>query len=245
MLPSVEVLAMALIAGLYLQDALILLYDNEAVLESHGARGYRIRFGARGFQLAGRNPVLPNPLTPWRMALRLAWQPPDVPAAQAAAAGTLTPESVRAALRVPSWGLLPIAAGLFLGIPLCLYFDAGWTPFLSVLAVMYAATLFVLACLWRARTRLRLATGNLAALTFEALVCLPCALNVLRKATTRIRMAEDLLDVARPRLTAVQLRTATEQIVRRVDEGIESAETGSARWRALTDYRARLLGEAP
>ena len=78
----------------------------------------------------------------------------------------------------------------------------------------------------------------------ESLVCLPCALNVLRKASTRIHMAEDLLDIARPRLSAAQLRAATEQILRRIDEGIESAETGTPEWQALTEYRGRLLAGA-
>jgi hypothetical protein len=243
MLPSVEVLAMALVIGLYLQDTLILLYDNEAVLENGGAHGYRVRFGARSFQLAGRNPFLPNPLTPWRMAFRLAWHVQPLPAARGAA-GAVTPESVRAAMRLASWGLLPIAAGLFVGLPLCLYFDAGWTLFLSLVGMMYAAATFVLVCLWRLRTQLTLRTGILAALTFESLVCLPCALNVLRKASTRIHMAEDLLDIARARLSATQLRAATEQILRRIDEGIESAETGTPEWQALTEYRGRLLAGA-
>ena len=241
MLPSVEVLAMALVIGLYLQDTLILLYDNEALLEDAGARGYRIRFGARSFQLAGRNPFLPNPFTPWRMAFRLAWhvQPPQPPHP---AAGAATPESARATMKAGSWALLPIAGGLFVGLPLCLYFDAGWTPFLSLVGVMYAATVFMLACLWRRRAQLTLGKGVLAALIFESLVCLPCALNVLRKASTRIPIAEDLLEIARPRLSAPQLRSATEQILMRIDEGIEIAEAGSPQWEALTAYRARLIG---
>jgi hypothetical protein len=241
MLPSVEVLAMALVIGLYLQDTLILLYDNEAVLEDIGAHGYRIRFGARTFQLAGRNPFLPNPVTPWRLVFRLAWHVQRLPEPPPPA-GVVNPESVRAAMRVASWGLLPIAVGLFAGLPLCLYFDAGWTLFLSLVGVMYAAAAFVLACLWRRRAQLTLRTGSLAALTFESLVCLPCALNVVRKASTRIHIAEDLLEIARPRVSAAQLRNATDQIVRRIDEEIEAAEAGSPEWDALTAYRLRLIG---
>jgi hypothetical protein len=147
-------------------------------------------------------------------------------------------------MRVASWGLLPIAAGLFIGLPLCLYFDAGWMPFLLLVGTTYAAAAFVLTCLWRRRAQLRLGRGVLAALTFESLVCLPCALNLVRKASTRIHMAEDLLEIARPRLSTVQLRSATGQILRRVEEGIVSAENGSPEWQALTAYRARLIGAA-
>jgi hypothetical protein len=241
MLPSVEVLAMALVIGLYLQDTLVLLYDNEAVLEEAGGRGYRVRFGAHGFQLAGRNPFLPNPLTPWRAAFRLAWHVRPLPAPTP---GAVTPELARAALRGATWGLPPIAAGLFIGLPLCLYFDAGWPPFLSLVGLMYAAAVFVLVWLWRQRMRLSLGKGTLALLTFESLVCLPCALNVLRKATGRIRIEADLLEVARPRVSAGELRQTTEQILRRIDESIESAENGSPEWQALTEYRARLAGGA-
>ena len=243
MLPSVEVLAMALIVGLYLQDTLLLLYDNEGVLEQRGTRGYRAHFGARSFHLAGRNPFLPNPFTPWRVLFRFAWHVEASPL-QRSLSSSVTPESAQAALQDLRWGMAPIAAGLFVGLPACLHFSLGWAPFLCVVGLMYAGAVVMLVPLWRQRARLALRNSALIGLTFESLVCLPCALNLPRKVSSRMSMSEDLLDAARTRLSAPELRRATEHIVGRVDEGLASAEAGSAEWNALTRYRARLTENA-
>ena len=243
MLPSVEVLAMVLIAGLYLQDTLLLLYDNEGVLERRGPDGYRVHFGVLSFHLAGRNPYVPNPLTPWRVLFRFAWHV-DASPPQHPLTGNLTPESVEAALQGLHWGMAPIAAGLFIGLPACLYLNLGWGPFLCLVGAMYTGALAMLVGLWRQRARLALHHSALMGLTFESLVCLPCALNLLRKVSSRLRMSEDLVDAARVRLTEAELRRATEHIVGRVDESIASAEAGSAEWTALNRYRARLTESA-
>jgi hypothetical protein len=240
MLPSVEVLAMALIVGLYLQDTLLLLYDNEAVLERCGTKGYRAHFGAHSFHLAGRNPFVPNPFTPWRVLFRFAWDIEPLPR-QRSLPGAVTPESAQMALRGLHWGMPPIAAGLFIGLPACLYLSLGWVPFLSVVGLMYAGAAVMLVALWRQRARLALRHSVLIGLTFESLVCLPCALNLPRKVSSRMSMSEDLLDAARARLSEPELRRATEHIVSRVDEGLASAEAGSPEWNALTRYRARLM----
>lgn len=244
MLPSVEVLAMALIVGLYLQDTLLLLYDNEGVLERRGAHGYRVHFGALSFHLAGRNPFVPNPLTPWRVLFRFAWHVDASPPLRPLASN-VTPESAEAALQGLYWGMAPIAAGLFIGLPACLYLNLGWGPFLCLVGVMYTGAVVMLVGLWRQRARLALRHSALIGLTFESLVCLPCALNLPRKVSSRLSMSEDLVDVARARLPEAELRRATEHIVGRIDESIASAEAGSAEWNALNRYRARLTESTP
>ena len=243
MLPSVEVLAMVLILGLYLQDTLLLLYDNEGVLECRGAHGYRVHFGALSFHLAGRNPFVPNPLTPWRVLFRFAWHIEASPP-QHSLPRSVTPESAQAALQSLSWGMAPIAAGLFAGLPACLYLSLGWAPFLCVVGLMYAGAVVMLVALWRQGTRLALRNSVLIGLAFESLVCLPCALNLPRKVSSRVNMSEDLLDAARARLSELELRRATEHILGCVDEGLASAEAGSAEWNALTRYRARVTERA-
>lgn len=243
MLPSVEVLAMALIVGLYLQDTLLLLHDNEGMLERRGAGDYRVHFGARSFHLAGRDPFLPNPLTPWRIVLRFAWHVDAAPR-EPARSTDAEPERVHDALRRMTWGIPAIAAGLFVGLPACLYFSLGWTPFLGLVAFMYAGAAFMLVELWIARHRLALQRAALLGLTFESLVCLPCALNLPRKVSSRLRMHDDLLDAARTRVSDAEFRKATAQIAERVDERLASAEAGSPEWNALTRYRAQLTEAA-
>lgn len=239
MLPSVEVLAMVLIVGLYLQDTLLLLYDNEGVLERRGTDEYRVHFGVLSFHLAGRNPFIPNPLTPWRLLFRYAWHF-DTSPPHRTLTSDVTPEPAAAALQRLYWGMGPIAAGLFTGLPACLYLNLGWGPFLCLVGVMYLAAGVMLIALWRQRATLALRNSVLIGLTFESLVCLPCALNLPRKVSSRLSMSEDLLDAARTRLSKPELSRATEHIVGRIDENLASAEAGSAEWNALTRYRARL-----
>lgn len=230
---------MVLIVGLYLQDTLLLLYDNEGVLERRGADGYRVHFGLPSFHLAGRNPFVPNPLTPWRFLYRFAWHV-DASLPQRPITSSVTPESAEAALQPLYWGMAPIAAGLFAGLPACFYLNLGWGPFLCLVGVMYTGAVVMLVELWRHRGRLALRSSLLMGLTFESLVCLPCALNLPRKVSSRLSMAEDLLDAARARLSKPEFSRATEHIVGRIDESLEAAEAGSAEWTALTRYRARL-----
>jgi hypothetical protein len=241
MLPSVEALAMVLIVGLYLQDTLLLLYDNEGVLERRGADRYRAHFGVPSFHLAGRNPFVPNPFTPWRILFRFAWHVDPSPP-QRLLTSSVTPESAESALQILRWGMAPIAAGLFMGLPACLYLNLGWGPFLCLVGVMYAGAVVMLVGLWRQRVRLALRPSVMIGLTFESLVCLPCALNLPRKVSSRLSMSEDLVDAARARLPEAEFRRAAEHILGRVDESIASAEAGSAEWTALNRYRARLTG---
>jgi len=239
MMPSAEVLAMVLIAGLYLQDTLLLLYDNEGVLEYRRGHGYRVHFGARSFHLAGRNPFLPNPLTPWRVLFRFSWHV-EASLSQPTRSGRVTPESAQAALQRLRWGIPLIAAGLFVGLPACLYFSLGWAPFLGLVGFMYVGVFVMLFVLWRQRASLDLRSATLIGLTFESLVCLPCALNLPRKVSARLRLSDDLLDVARFHLAGPEFRRAIEHVLERVDEYLAAAEPGSAEWNALTNYRTRL-----
>lgn len=239
MLPSAEAAVMLLVVGLYLQDALLLLYDNEGVLEVNGAARYRIHLGARALHLAGRNPFLPNPFTPWRPIYRLAWEmgPPlaDRSATQRAVLGRSN-----AALGSVAWGLVPLAMGLFVGLPLCLYLNIGWRLFLMLVAAMYAAAFSMLWILWRRRRELTLDGKRFALICLETLVCLPCALNLVRKVSTQLSIGTDLVDTARAYASEGDVQRLIGEILRRLDEDIEAADVGGPRWQTLTNYRAQL-----
>jgi hypothetical protein len=237
MLPSAEAAVMLLVVLLYLQDSLLLLYDNEGVMETGGKR-YRAHLGARTLHLAGRSPFLPNPLIPWRPIYRLTWSS----SAQSADHATAQLAQSAHALRPIGWWLVPIAAGLFVGLPLCLYFNAGWRPFLMLVGVMYTAAATTLWLLWRRRAVLALDGKRFALICAEALLCLPCALNLVRKVSTKLPVQADFVEAARAVLHGAELQRLLSQILRRVDEQIEDADAGGSKWQALMQYRARLAG---
>ena len=240
MLPSAEVAVMLLVVGLYLQDALLLLYDNEGVLEVKGSDRYLIHLGSRSLHLAGRNPFLPNPFAPWRPIYRLAW---DASAELADLSNTQRAafDRSKAALRSLGWGLIPIGMGLFVGLPLCLYFNIGWRLFLMLVAAMYAAAFAMLWMLWRRRRDLALDAKRFTVICLESLACLPCALNLVRKVSTQLPIGADLVDTARAYASAGDVQRLLGEILRRVNEDIEAADVGGPRWQTLTNYRARVV----
>ena len=75
MRPSAETLLMLLIVVLYLQDSLMFLRSDEAVLVRGIGKRWRVGFGTRSWRLSGREPYLCNPFTPHAPVFRLHWEP--------------------------------------------------------------------------------------------------------------------------------------------------------------------------
>jgi hypothetical protein len=72
--PGPEALLIAIVVGLYVYDAGVWLYGNEAVL-TVGRRGqWKAGFAGRFGTWRGRQLFLPNLVAPWRPAFKLVWQ---------------------------------------------------------------------------------------------------------------------------------------------------------------------------
>jgi hypothetical protein len=111
-----------------------------------------------------------------------------------------------------------------------------------LVAAMYAAALSMLWILWRRRRQLALDAKRFALICLEALVCLPCALNLVRKVSVQLPISADLVDTARAHAPKGDVQRLLEEILRRLDEDLEAAEVGGPKWQTLTNYRARLAG---
>jgi hypothetical protein len=238
---ATEAAVMLLVVALYLQDSLLLLFDNEAVFEARGNQRYRAHLGAATLHLGGRNPCLPNPLTFWRPLFRAAWHA-TAPAAHSERMQTDAIERAARAARSTAWGLFPVCLGLFVGLPLCLYFNVGWTPFLTMVAAMYVSAIVVLWSLWRKRADIGIDRKRFTTLCFESLICLPCALNLVRKSSLGVQIEADVIELAPQLLSATDWRALAHNILRRVDEKIEAEEEHGTRWEVLTQYRTKLSG---
>lgn len=240
---ATEWLFVLLLVGLYLHDSAALLYDNEVLLEWR--RRPRMRFGADNLRVLRRQLVVPNPATPWRPLFRLSWHAQDGTIPQDAELAPTDFTRIASKLAPSNWFLPPIAVGLFVGIPLCLFFDANWRPFLTVVAFIYAGIAAALVNLWRARGALGIAGRRFAALAFECLACPPCALNLMRRVTLALPIAEDASRVARRVLSSAEAGRVVGEILRRVDAELEETDEGSRQWQRLTDYRKRLAEALP
>jgi hypothetical protein len=236
LLPGAEATLMALVAALYLYDSALLLYANEGVLMPKRGGRWVLRLGST-LRLGGREVYVPSPLTLHRPLFRLAWgiEP-------AAPGGGKAPDTTWSARRDAFRPLAPLvwtmAAALFVLLPLGLFSRFGERMLLAALVLLYASIAVAIAWLAARRRSLGLAPKRLAALGFEALVCSPFALNLVRKVSAELRIGEDLVDAARRLQGADDWRESRALLAARL-EG-DSLEEDEALMRR---YRDRLTEE--
>jgi hypothetical protein len=178
----------------YLFDSLLMLYGNEVLVTATGRAGWRCAAGG-DWLLAGRRPVLPNPLMPWRPHWRLAWRGGGA-RSDSLRADVETMNGLRAALR-PLGVLVVLLQWLMLpGLALELALLGTGGALLLLLAAIYALVLLTGVMVLMQRRRLGLTLGGALSLAFEGLLCPPFAINLVRKAGLRCRLAGDALELA-------------------------------------------------
>lgn len=228
---------MAIAIGLYLYDSALLLYGNEGVVTTQGGSGWRVAFGS-AIELRGKALFVPAPLFPHRPVFRLAWN-------FAGAGGGDPGWTARRALLAPlAPAIWVMAAALFVLLPLGLFTRLGESMLLAALALLYGGVIGALAWLAFRRARLDLAPRRLAQLAFEALLCPPFALNLVRKLSAEFSVEEDLVGAARRLLRAPDWEAARGAFLARLDEELEQEEGNEARLAALKRCRQRLLEDA-
>lgn len=236
-LPSAEVLLIAVAVGLYLYDSLVLVYCNEGLLIPQGRNGWALCFASAHFRVLGKEVFLPNPLLPQRPCFRLAWRFEG-----GGAGGDRQWTAQRDALRplVPYvWG---IAGGLFLALPLGLFTRLGDRALVVALVLVYGGIAAALVWLWRHRAGFAMTRRRFAALAFECLACPPFAINLVRRISRETPIGEDLVSAARRLLTPADWQVARAELVARVDQEIVFADDDAERM-ALLDARRRQLME--
>jgi hypothetical protein len=185
-------LAGALVA-IYVLDSIHFLRIGEAVVSTRPASLRGLSFGSV-FELGGRRPYLPNPLTPWRSELRVDWS--------TSVQGS-TSEQIALEMRQHLRTLRPIGwfasacAGLIAVIaPLALVIGHEGAFAVSVLlCVLCALPACVLVI--RRRQPLGLSGWQAVSVSVVALVCLPCSGNVARAAAIQRRWTVQATDLPR------------------------------------------------
>jgi hypothetical protein len=177
-LSTAQLLALALLL-IYLVDSMHWLALGEAVVITRRGTLRRISVGA-GFELGGRRPYLPNPLTPFWPELRVVWLTAAEGGADAASSARQMQERAQR-LAVP--GLLSglCAAAIVVGGPAALLLSSN-AAFLACFAVCLLATLATSVWLFVHREPLGLSVRQWLQLTLIALLCLPTSPNLARAA---------------------------------------------------------------
>jgi hypothetical protein len=146
-------------------------------LLSFEKRALRLDFGLSSYVLKGRVPALLNPLTPWIPAFRTG---------PLTAAGGTRPVRLHPLRRchysiVTTWPmLLAHAVLMFVAVPYFLT-TARYPELAVAVACAFVSAGFLLFVGWRVAADLKLGKRRYASLAFQALVCLPLSLNLLRK----------------------------------------------------------------
>lgn len=240
MSPGPEVLLVLVAVGLYLQDSLLLLRVNEAMIVRTSRGPWKTAFGSRRWRLAGREPFLPDPFTPHAQSYRLLWQMDGEPAGEPtsevefdAAIARLTP-FVRT-----SW------IALFVLLPVGLFTRGGPVVSIAAIALLYTSNAAALWLVHRQRTALGLDGKPLGLLTFECIACPPYAVNLVRRLCRTRDVTEDFVRAANRLLTREALGSVRSECLARIDEEIELEAEGSGREVRLRASRLRFVEDAP
>jgi hypothetical protein len=212
-------LLMVGVLGLYLYDAALLLFHDEVVLEAR-RHGFVVSGGST-LELGGRHLFVPNPCCPHRVLLRLAWSDAASPLQR------VRWQRVRFTLAILApwtWLLLGL---FFVGLPCALWFGSH-AVLLGWLLSTYLAIVAMLVQVYRRRKALNLSARAVLALAFDALLCAPFALNIVRKISLRQHAVPDLRRAAASMLPPEQQAALLDLLRGRIRTSLDFAEPGSA-----------------
>ncbi len=232
-------LALGLIV-VYLLDSLHFLRIGEAVVVTRRARPFRLSLGS-GFELGGRRPFLPNPLTPFWPEMRLDWvNVADRP--DEAQINTREMSERAASLKWVGIFSAVCAGSIVVGAPVALFLGAPQV-FVACVASCLISELTAAGLLLRVRGRLGLGFGQWLSLSLIGLVCLPCAANLAR-AAARTRCWElPAYQVAGLPLAGVEADALRDQVREALLRARRFVDEEGPEFRGLTE-QLRLLGGA-
>lgn len=233
---SYEIGLFGLAVFFYLYDSTVLLYSNEAVLASDIRRHWSAATGMAGFLLAGRTLCVLSPFTPHRPSFRLRWDFNSL--AQAPHSQWMDRAHE---LKVLAPTTLTAAMGLYVLLPLGMFTALGAYAVIPALALLYGSIIVSLFLVRRRKILITPGGTRFLALAFECIACPPFGVNMVRRTTLGIGIAEPLP------LAAVRLLDATGWAklrllcVGRIEDALQSVAAGSAEEKLLQAQRQRLL----
>ncbi len=238
---STEVLLAIALVAVYLFDSTHFLRIGETLVLTRRQALTGLSFGG-SFELGGRRPYLPNPVTPFRPEFRVAWDisggttddAPDVGDDMRRHLLAVRPVGWTATLgAVPIVGVAPLALALgqqvvFLGA--------------VVAAFLIAACSCVLLAL--RKKDLGLSAWQVCSLAFVALICLPCSANLARAATLQRKWTLTARDLARLGFEPHGASTIHSQILAALSNAKRYVAEESTEFKVIVE-QIRQLSECP
>ncbi len=234
--PEIWLMLVALL--LYLFDATLLLRRDQALVVKAG-RGWRPRFGMREWTIAGREPLLPSPLTGYRAAYLVHWN--LFSDTSSAPPSHLLDEQIE--LDALGVAVMLSTVCLFVLLPLGLFTRAGSVLTVASAALITLNNLVALLIVFRRRATYRIDMRQFTTLATECLLCPPFSLNLVRKVCALQMVDEDLESVAQRLFNEADRADMREACLARVDDALLSLPEHASEEVALRDTRSRFLVE--
>jgi hypothetical protein len=233
---SYEIGLFGLAVFFYLYDSTVLLYSNEAVLSCDMRRHWSAATGMAGFLLAGRTLCVLNPLTPHRPSFRLRWE------FNSLAQTTQSQWMDRAnELKVLTPTTLSAGIGLYVLLPLGMFTALGAYAVIPALVLLYGSIIVSLFLVRRRKILVAPGGTRFLSLAFECMACPPFGVNMVRRTTLGLGIAEPLPLAAVRLLDAEGWATLQAFCIARIEDALQSAAPESDEEKSLQAQRQRLL----
>jgi hypothetical protein len=223
------------VAGMYVYDAVLLLYHNEIVFFERRDGTWSFSAGSE-FELGGRHVYVPALLAPHRAVLRLRWsslqtlstaeRPRGLRAWRVGVAASAVPVMVVAAV----FAVLPV---VLLGSVLML---------LAWMIVLYTAIAIAVMRVWRLRKITGIGGKEFTGIASDALLCAPYALDLVRKQGLRASDRFDLVSTAHRLLSTSERLRLAETLRAKLQRQMDIEDTDSERHAQLATYLQQIEG---
>lgn len=200
-----EVLLVAGVIALYLQDSAMLLHYDEVVLTRDPSRWHATAGSAMEFR--GRRLFVPDAWRPARAAFRTSWLQADN--AHNERQRTQLGHFI-AGLTAVRHGCHGLGALLLVALPVLLWVFPHPLALLALTMLVYATTAWLAWRVWRFRRVFELQPREALTMGFELLCCPPHAINLVRRLSLRRGLDGDAITAVRRWLNDDEARQARE-----------------------------------
>lgn len=231
--PSYELLLLLAAVGFYVYDSAMLLYADELIFRQQWNGCWSFQH-AGTTEILGKNPYIPNPLTPGAAILRVSFALP-LRAEQDNEEQKL--KDFLDELKLVRYLVTALHLLLVIGLPLILFRFRNDESILLFLAATYLAISAMAVELCRLREIARIPANKLIGLVFELFACPPLAINLLRKLTLAKGLTGDPIRFARRQFSPDSFNGLAKLVCTRLDELAADAEVPDVQVNA---YRERV-----